>query len=54
MILLRVFRVAVWTIDDVLTMIFVLTVSVTMNSGGLQGGFYYVVWLMAFVLGLVT
>ena len=54
MIPLRVFRVAVWTIDDVLLIIFVMTVSVTMNSGGLQGGFYGVVWLMAFVLRLVT
>ena len=54
MILLRVFRVAVWTIGDVLSMISVLTVSVTMNSGGLQGGFYDIVWLMAFGLGLVT
>ena len=25
-----------------------------MNSDGLQGGFYDVVWLVAFVLGLVT
>ena len=33
MILLRVFRVVVWTIDDVLSIIFFMTVSVTMNSG---------------------
>ena len=52
-ILLRVFRVAVWTNDDVLSIISVVTVSVRMNSGGLQGGFYDVVWLMAFVLGFV-
>ena len=31
-----------------------LTVSVTMNSDGLQGGFYDAVWLVAFVLGWVT
>ena len=27
-----------------------MTVSVTMNSGGLQGGFYGAVWLMTFLL----
>ena len=32
----------------------VMTVSVTMNSGGLQGGFYGAVWLKAFLLRLVT
>jgi hypothetical protein len=43
-----------WTIGGNWSMIAVLTVSVTMNSGGLQGGFYDFVWLMAFVLGFVT
>ena len=53
-VLLRVFLVAMWTIVGSWSMISVLTVSVTMNSGGLQGGFYDVVWLLAFVLGFVT
>ena len=38
-----------WLVDDCC-----LTVSVMMSSDGLQGGFYDVIWLVAFVLGLVT
>ena len=45
--------VVVLTIDSILIIVF-MTMSVTINSGGLQGGFYGAVWLMAFLLRLGT
>ena len=43
--------VVVLTIDSILIIVF-MAMSVTMNSGGLQGGFYGAVWLMTFLLCL--